>query len=218
MPDMEKGNPDAAQDEGLIQSVISRELGPIFEAIGARLRDFEEDLGETKDLLFKFTQGLIGAADSQKRSSLSDELSGKYGKDMEPYEGFHKEVYGKGLSDSLIEELMGDEAPGDDERDEWIKGRLGEAKSRFGKYVGVKEEVLPAEGEDALEAAPAEAPMAEEAPPEEAPPEEAPPEEAPEEEPDAVSKIMSQMKSLGGDRHKLSESLSNKKMKVKEAH
>jgi hypothetical protein len=219
------GNPDAAQDEGLIQSVMQRELGPIFEAIGSRMKDLEEDLGEAKDLLYKFTQGLIGAADNHRRTSLSEELSTKYGKDMEPLEGFHKDVYGKGLSESLLEELMGDEGPGDDEREEWIKGKLGEAKGKFGKYVGIKAEEAPAES--APEGAGLEAPVPEatgvmegtakeEPTGGEEPPMESE-EESGDEGGDTVSKLMNQMKSLGGEKHKLSEPLAKKKKKAKEA-
>jgi hypothetical protein len=212
MPEMEKGNPDAAQDEGLIQSVIERDLGPIFEAIGSRLKDLEEDLGEAKDLLFKFAEGLMGAADNHKRTRLSEEISGKYGKDLEPFEGFHKDAYGKGLSESLIEELMGEGAPGDEERDGWIKGKLGELKGKFGKYVGIKEE---APGEPPKEAAKVEMgavpePGAESAKEEiagepEAKAEEKESEEGGEAGGDTIDQMMSELKSLGGARRKLSE-------------
>jgi len=199
MPEMmeQGGNPDAAQDESLIQSVIERELGPIFEAIGSRLRDYEEDLGELKDMFYKFAEGLIGASDNHKRTMLSDEISSKYGKDMEPFDGFYKDVHGKGFMDSILEELMGEGAPDETGRDEWMQNKLNEAKGKYGKYVGIKAEI------------PAEAPPAEEVKEEVA---EAPAEQAAEEEmgseeegADVVSGLMKQMKSLGGRKHKLSE-------------
>lgn len=194
MPDdMGKGNPDARQDESLIQSVMQRDLGPIFEAVGSRLKDLEEDLGEVKDLLYKFTQGLIGAADNHKRTMLTDEISSKYGKDIEPFEGFYKDTMGKGFTDSILEELMAEGAPDDAGRDEWIQNKLGEARGKFGKYVGIKDEV-EAPVEPPAEAA---APMAEEAQPELFE------EEAPEEG-DAISKLMNQVKSVGGEKHRLS--------------
>lgn len=194
------GNPDAAQDEALIQSVMERNLGPIFEAMGARLKDLEEDLGETKDLLFKFTEGLIGAADNHRRTTLSGELSSKYGKLMEPFEGFYKDTQGKGMSESLLEELMGEGGPDDAGREEFILNKIREAQGKYGKYVGMgpKEEA-------AAEAAAPEAPM-EEAPVE-APAEAAPEEMAAEEEPvevDPIAGIMEKLKSVGGEKHSLS--------------
>ena len=143
MPElMDKGgNPDAAQDESLIMSVIQRELGPVIEALGSRLSEQGDTLEEVKDLLFKFTQGLIGAADNHKRTSLSEELTGTYGKDMEPFEELHKSFHGKGFSDSLLDELMGEGAPGDDERDGWVQNKLKDAKGKWGKYVGLEAEV-----------------------------------------------------------------------------
>jgi hypothetical protein len=184
--DMGTGNPDAAQDEGLIQSVMQRDLGPIFEAIGSRLKDLEEDLGEAKDLLYKFAEGLIGAADNHKRTTLSGELSTKYGKDMEPFEGFYKDTQGKGFSEAILEELMGDGAPGDEERDGYIQNKLAEAKGKYGKYVGIKDEEPPAQGELGLEAPAA-------------------PEAAPEEEGDEITKLMTKVKTIGGEKHRLSK-------------
>lgn len=197
------GNPDAAQDEALIQSVMERNLGPIFEAIGSRLQDLEEDLGEVKDLLFKFTEGLIGAADNHRRTMLSSEISSKFGKAIEPFEGFYKDTQGKGLSDSLIEELMGDNAPGDDEREEWIKGKLMEAMQKHGKYVGFgpkeKAEAPAAIVEEKTVAAPME-PPAEKT---EAPAQGELPFEGGESE-DPVTALMNKVKSVAGEKHSLS--------------
>lgn len=205
MPDdMGRGNPDAGQDEALINAVMERNLGPIFEAIGSRLRDLEEDLGEAKDLLFKFTEGLIGAADSHKRTTLQGELSSKFGKAIEPFEGFYKDTMGKGLSDSLIEELMGDNAPGDDEREEWVKNKLLEAHGKYGKYVGLtpKEKAEAVAEEEAAEVEAPEAAAAEEPVVEEA--QEPAQNELPFEKPDPISGIMDQMRSVVGERQSLS--------------
>jgi hypothetical protein len=221
------GNPDAAQDENLIRQILLEELGPIFEQIGSRLKDLEEDCGEQKDLLYKFAYGLLDAADQHKRGTLSEELSSKYGSEIEPFEGFHNEVYGKGLKDSLLEELMGEEAPGDEEREGWMKNRLGELKGKYGKYVGLKEEKPeegPVEGEAEGEAE-AEAEglhpnetkeIVEEKKPggKEIVEEEV--EEGGEPEPeenDAIGAMMSQLKSLGGKAHKLSEPIMPRKRK-----
>lgn len=192
------GNPDASQDESLIQSVLERDLGPIFEAIGTRLKDYEEDLGQLRDMFYKFAQGLIGAADNHKRSSLTEELSTKYGKDIEPLDGFYKDTMGKGFSDSILEELMGDGAPDEGSRDEWIKGKLGEAKGKYGKYIGIKDE-------------PPAAVVAEEKV--EPPVEQAKEEDTGEEESggaDSISQIMNQMKALGGKKRKLSSPVAPK--------
>ena len=184
------GNPDAGQDETLIQSVMQRDLGPIFEAIGSRLKDLDEDLGEVRDLLYKFTEGLIGAADNHKRTMLTDEISSKYGKDIEPFEGFYKDTQGKGFTDSILEELMGEGAPGDEERDGWMQGKLGEAKQKYGKYVGLQQEP-PAEEK----AEPVEKQQKEE---------EAGEMDKGGEDTDPVSKIMNQMKGVGGRKFSLS--------------
>jgi hypothetical protein len=195
--DMGKGNPDAAQDETLITSVMERTLGPIFEAIGSRLKDLEEDLGENRDLLYKLSEGIIGAADEHKRTTLTGEISSKYGKDIEPFEGFYKDTQGKGFTDAILEELMGDGAPDETGRDEWMKNKLGEARKKYGKYVGIKDEEevpieKPAEGEQ---------PMEEKA---EAPEEKQAEEKTGEEPADAVSGLMNQLKAVGGEKHSLS--------------
>jgi hypothetical protein len=91
---------------------------------------------------------------------------------------------------------MGEGAPGDDQRDEWVKGKLGEAKSKYGKYVGIKDEaeVPPAVAEEA--AVEGEAPGAEQM--------ELGLEAGDPEKEDAISKLMNQVKSVGGKKHKLS--------------
>jgi len=210
MPEeMEKGgNPDAAQDEGLIRAVMQESLGPIFDTIGERLKDLEEDLGETRDLLFELCEKLIGAADGHKRTMLSDEISQKYGKDIEPFEGFYKDTQGKGFTDSILEELMGENAPDEGGRDEWMKNKLNEARGKYGKYVGIKAEVEPAAekaeematpgGEAAAEAAES---------PEKAAEEEA---GAPAAGGGAADQIFEQLKSLGGKKRKLSEPVISK--------
>lgn len=198
MPEMmRRENPDAAQDERLVVAILERNLGPIFQALGARIRDLEEDLSETKDLLFKFAQGLIGAADGHRRSVLSDELSSKYGSEMEPFEGFYKDTQGKGFSESLLEELMGDGAPDEAGRDDWIKNKLNEAKGKYGKYVGVSVEA-PAPEEVAEESA--------EAPEEQAIEESEGEELAEPEMGDPVSAMMSKVLKSGGERRSLSKS------------
>jgi hypothetical protein len=240
MPEMmdRGGNPDAPQDEELIRSVLQRELSPVFEAIRSRLEDYDKDLTEVKDLLMKFTEGLIGAADNHRRTSLSDEISSKYGADIEPFEEFHKSVYGKGMKDTLLEALMGENAPGDEERDSWIKDRLNNAKGLYGKYVGLKVDdqppmemqetgEIPAEGEAKEGEEEARAGEAEEKKGEEEERAggmkegeleeekgEAEEEAGEGEEEDAIAKLMREMSSLTGARHGLGEALSPKKRKA----
>ena len=151
MEGMDGGNPDSGADRELIMSVIQENLGPVFEALTSRLQELDERLMDVKDLQEKFTNGLIGAADTHRRGMLGEELDGKYGKEFEPFEEFHKSVYGKGFKDSLLDELMGDEGPGDEERDSWIQNKLNDAKGKFGKYVGIKAEIP---GETKIEAGP----------------------------------------------------------------
>lgn len=203
MPDMETGgNPDARQDTDLILSVMQENLGPLFEILGSRIKDLEEDLGETKDLLFKLAEGLIGAADGHKKTQLSDMISSKYGADIEPLDGFYKDVHGKGFADSLIEELMGDNAPDEAGMDEWIKNKLGDAKGKYGKYIGIKTEVEPDKEAvaEAVEPAAVE-PAAEAAESEEKQAEEEAPEEPAK---GAADGIFEQFTSLGGQKRKLS--------------
>jgi hypothetical protein len=229
MPEKDEmgGNPDASQDESLIMSVIQRELGPVLEAMGSRLSEQGEALEEVKDLVFKFTQGLIGAADNHKRTAFGEELSGKYGKDIEPFEGFHKEVYGKGFSDSLMDDFMGEGGPGDDEHDAWIQSKLNDAKGKYGKYVGIKadipasgeaekgeEEAMKGEEEERLgekeekEGHEAEGEKEEEKGEKE--------EEAGEgEEEDAISGLMKQMESLTGARHSMSKKPNKSKAPIR---
>jgi uncharacterized protein with von Willebrand factor type A (vWA) domain len=236
------GNPDASQDKELINSIIQEMLGPVFEAIASRLKDLEEGLGETKDLEMKLAQGLIGAADGHKRSMLTDEISSKYGKDIEPIEGFHKEMYGKGFTDSLLDELMGEGGPADEERGGWLENKIKEAKGKYGKYVGIPAEekvkvaTLGPKGEASESGAlkEAEAGLSEEksgeeeektGDKEEKEGEESKGEEDEEkgeeeeeegsaEEGDAISKLMKEMSSLTGAKHKLSEPVAPKKSKA----
>ena len=151
MPEtMEKaGNPDAPQDEELIRSVILELVGPFSEQVMAQLQELSEKVDRIDDLQMKFTHGLIGAYDTHRKNDLTQEISSKYGKDIEPFEGIHKDFHGKGFSDSLLEELMGDNAPPDEERDNWMQGKLKEAKGKWGKYVGIKDEP---EGETEVDA------------------------------------------------------------------
>lgn len=236
------GNPDASQDKELINSIIQETLGPVFEAISSRLKDLEEDLGETKDLEMKLAQGLIGAADGHKRSMLTDEISSKYGKDIEPIEGFHKDIYGKGFTDSLLDEIMGEGGPSDEERDGWLQGKIKEAKGKYGKYIGLPAEekvevaAIKPEGKAAEPEAMKEAEQGieeekkgeeeekigdkEEKEGEEAKGEkdeekgEEEEEEGSAEEGDSISNLMKEMSSLTGAKHKLSEPVAPKKSKA----
>ena len=143
MPPNEAGNPDAAQDTDLIRSVMDTELRPVFELIGSRLQDLEEDLEDVKDMLYKFYEPVVGVHHDHRKSVLSDELKSKYGSDIEPFDGMLKDFTGKSLSDSLIEELMGENAPDEAGRDEFVKGKLGEAKTKYGKYLGTGNMAAP---------------------------------------------------------------------------
>lgn len=186
------GNPDAGQDRALIQAVIQQELSPIFEVIASRFKDLDEDLGEARDLLFKFAQGLISTADDHKRGVLTSELTNKYGKDFEPLDGFYKDTMGKGFTDSIIEELMAgeyDEAG----RDEFVKGKLGEARGKYGKYLGMgAEPTQPAVAEVGISHEAAESPEKEAA------------EESADDGRDSVERLMYQVSNLGGKKHSFS--------------
>jgi hypothetical protein len=253
----EGGNPDAAQDKELIMSCIMETIGPFADQVMAKLQELDEKVDRVDDLQMKFTHGLIGAYDTHRRNDLTQEISSKYGKDIEPFEGIHKDFHGKGFSDSLLDELMGDNGPGDEERDGWIQNKLKEAKGKWGKYVGIKDEspeevgvgeaiIEPASGENAEQEAlegekearegEAEEKMGEEEEKpalaeietghdggeikkeEEGEHEEEKGEEeeeaGEEEEEDAISKLMREVESLSGKRHKLSEPIISKKKKA----
>lgn len=229
MPEpMERGNPDAGQDRALIQSVLQEELAPVFEVIASRFKSLEGELAQAKDLLMKFSFGIIDTADQHRRSTLSDMISSKYGADIEPFDGFYKDTMGKGFSDSLIEELMGqDGMPDDTGLDQFMQGKLGEARGKFGKYLGMpvaKETVVSVKGgpNSGEESAHEEIEKGAEKAAEEGAPEAAEEvkkgleeDEGADEEMesgDSISRLMKEMQSMRGQKH----SLSGRKAKKKE--
>jgi hypothetical protein len=131
-------NPDQGADYEEICNVMEEKLVPVFDMIGKEIHDLHEDQGELQELVFKLLTSVIGAADGHRRDGLSQKLMGKYGSDIEPLDGFMQDTQGKKFSDELIDSLMGDGAPEDDEGiDGLVQSKLGEAKGKYGKYLGM---------------------------------------------------------------------------------
>jgi hypothetical protein len=129
-------NPDAEQDKELILSTMEDRLVEPFEMIGTRLKDLEEDLGELRDIVFKLVTGFSEGVDSYHRNTLSDEIRGKYGAELEPLDGFYKDTHDSSFSDELINSLMGEGAPDEEGRDGFIRSKIDEARGKYGKYLG----------------------------------------------------------------------------------
>lgn len=120
--------PTAITDE--VWNEIENRLVPLMRMIGERFDQIEE-------VVTKMVCGMYDGVQSFKRSQLADELSSKYADDISPLDDFFKDTQGGSFSDQLIDTLMNGEIP-DDGRDEFIKGQIGSAREKFGKYLPQK--------------------------------------------------------------------------------
>ena len=174
MDEMQGASPN--YDE--ICNVLEERLVPVFELLGSRLQEIEDKTGVHDDILHKLVGGFGDAVNAHKRDNYSQKLAAN--PDIEGIKGDYSDLYGKDITEELLDKLMGGELD-----EEGIPGFVGGYKEKFAKIRGPATDgsVAPSpEGE----------PVAEEAKIEEKPAEEAPPEE--EEPPDMAGKMA---KSLG---------------------
>jgi hypothetical protein len=127
MSDMNQPGSGVNYDE--ICNVLEQKMQPVFDLIAQRFAEHEEVIG-------KIVGGMHDAVGSYKRGAMQKTLGEKYGEELGPLDEYSNTNFGKSFSDDLLDALQGDEAPGDDERDGFIRGKIDGFKGRFGKYLG----------------------------------------------------------------------------------
>ena len=158
MDDMSGASPN--YDE--ICNVLEERLVPVFELLGSRIQEIEDKTGQHDELLRKMVGGFGDAVNAHKRDGYSQKLSAN--PDIEAIKGDYSTLYGKDITEELLDKLMGGEM-----QEDGIPEFIGGYKEKFSK--------LRAPAVDGSVAPREEAPAAEEAVAEEKPPE--PPEEEP---------------------------------------
>jgi hypothetical protein len=164
MPEMMEG---ASPNYDEICGVMEDRLVPVFELLGDRLKGFEEDIAELKDIVFKIVSGFGDAVTEHKKGTYSEMLSGKYGPDIDEIKGPYSDIYGKDIGEELVDKLLRGEMD-----EGGVPEFLGGIKAKFGKIRMPAPDGEPVKEEITVENAPAE--MKPENQPEEAPKEEAP--------------------------------------------
>jgi hypothetical protein len=145
---------DASADQEMIMQILSEKVLPVFQIFQQRIEALEEKCGTLEDVLMKVITGMGDAVTEHKKAGLSEMLSSKYGPELEPYKGVYSDMYGKGLDEDLLEQLLG----GDYDPDQYVPAYLGKVKEKFGKYVQpaasvtVEKTEMPEETETAPEA------------------------------------------------------------------
>jgi hypothetical protein len=122
---------DASADQEMIMQILSEKVLPVFQIFQQRIEALEEKCGTLEDVLMKVITGMGDAVTEHKKAGLSEMLSSKYGSELEPYKGVYSDMYGKGLDEDLLEQLLG----GDYDPDQYVPAYLGKVKEKFGKYV-----------------------------------------------------------------------------------
>jgi hypothetical protein len=159
MDDMAGASPN--YDE--ICSVLEERLVPVFELLGSRLQAIEDKTGEHDDVLHKLVGGFGDAVNAHKRDNYSQKLSAN--PDIESIRGDYSELYGKDITEELLDKLMGGEMD-----EAGIPGFVGGYKEKFAKIRGpaadgtVAHEEAPAPEEEAKPEEKTEAPPEEEEP------------------------------------------------------
>jgi hypothetical protein len=142
-------HPDAEQDYSEIMDVIGKKVGPAFDMIGQRLSALEQENSELKDIVYSMITAMDEGVSSYKKNGLMNDLSSKYGRDLEPYKGIYSDTRGSDLMEDLISHLM----ESDGAMDEKVPAFLEELKGKFGKYLPGESSITvaksePAEGEN----------------------------------------------------------------------
>jgi len=141
MGERDIGNPDAVQDEQLINECIQREVEPVVRHLLERLQGLEEQLQQVA----KATDGIIGgfseALTGHRKSSLKESLN--FGDDFD-YDGInsvYKDWEGGDLKDDLIDYIADNDIP-DEQLEEIIANLKENARAKYGKYKKIEEPVV----------------------------------------------------------------------------
>jgi hypothetical protein len=127
-------NPDAAQDYQEICDVVEQKLVPTFETLGKVMKEIDDKATQALCMVEKILGAMFDAVMGQKQGEFQELLSSKYSADLAPLDSFYSDTMGNKFSDQLIQELMKSDA---ENPDEFIAGKIGEAKTKYGKYLGI---------------------------------------------------------------------------------
>jgi len=147
-------NPDAQADYEEITQVVEQKLVPTFETLGKMLKAIDDKATQALEMSQKIVEAMSDAVTGQRKGEFSELLGSKFSADIGPLDSFYSDTMGTKFSDQLIEELLNS---GPENPEELISSKIGEAKQKYGKYLGSQAPKEP------------EAPAAEEKPAEEEP-------------------------------------------------
>jgi len=127
----EKGNPDALQDEKLIEDWAMRNLAPILRQFKCEIDDLKGTSGNHHELIHGIVGGFSNAAKSHRRNNLASSLD--LGDDYEGINGIYKDLEGSDLKEDFIDHIMENDIS-DEEIEEMKQILMGNARSKYGKY------------------------------------------------------------------------------------
>jgi hypothetical protein len=139
-----------------ICEIVEQKLVPTFEMLGKMLKQIDDKASNADMLAQKIISSMSDAVMGQKQGMFQDLISSKFAPEIDPLDQFYSDTMGTKFSDQLIRELMDSDV---ENPEEFITNKIGESKSKYGKYLGISAPVPETEeapGEPAPEAAPEE--------------------------------------------------------------
>jgi hypothetical protein len=115
------------------RTIGDEELIDTFKLAGEQIRSVDQKA----DMALKMVQAILDcmsdAVTGQRKGSFQELLSSKYSAELGPLDQFYSDTFGNKFSDALIDELLSNNP---ENPDEFISGRIGETKGKYGKYLG----------------------------------------------------------------------------------
>jgi len=173
----DKGNPDAAQDESMINEWAQRELLPIFQQI-------KNDIDNINQVVNGIVSGFGEAVSGHRRTQLTDTIDLS---DLGEIGDTYKDLEGSDMKEDLINHIMDSDIP-DDQIEDILATLKENARAKYGKYKRADVEAPKPDGGEGVLAVSMGAEPSEEAPVDE------------EEEPkkaDAVGSMMNKVLAVG---------------------
>jgi hypothetical protein len=133
-----------------VMEMIGQKIGPAFDMIGQRISALEKENSDLKDIVYSMITAMDEGVSSYKKNSLMNDLSSKYGADLEPFKGIYSDTRGSDLIEDLVNQL----SDGEGSMDEKVPALIAELKGKFGKYlpggasVTVEKTDIPADTEE----------------------------------------------------------------------
>ena len=143
-------NPDAGADYDLINKCIVERMMPVLKMIDDHFDELDKKTDQALGLSTAIVTSMNDAVMGNKKDQFSSLLSSKFGNDLGPIDQFYSDTMGGKFSDSLVDELLSNEP---ENPEEYISSRIGEARGKYGKYLGALDEG-PDEGPDESPEAP----------------------------------------------------------------